>query len=103
MNNQNINLATEFRSSGKTQRAFCAERGISIDTLRYYLYKKDRRGISLRPGMKKTDTLPAAPAFLSFNHDQFTEKTSHRHHCTIIQGYFSIADIADLLSGAVRP
>lgn len=100
MPNRNVNLATAFKISGKTQRAFCADRGISINTLRYYLYKKGKHSRSLQTAAK-SGTVSAAPEFLSFNREQFTE-TSSRSRCTIIRGSFSIADIAELLSGAAR-
>jgi hypothetical protein len=100
MPNRNVNLAAEFKSSGKTQRAFCAERGISIDTLRYYLYKRGIRRIPLQSAAKSRSVC-APPAFLSFNRERFTG-TSSRSRCTIIMGSFSLADIAELLSGAFR-
>jgi hypothetical protein len=98
MPSRNVNLAAEFRSSGKTQHAFCTERGVSIATLRYYLYKKRYRQVSLKQPAQKSGTVSASPAFLSFNREPFTNKSSSRH-CTIIQGTFSIAEIAELLSG----
>ena len=101
MPNRNVNLAAEFKSSGKTQRAFCADRRISINTLRYHLYKKGKRSRSL-PSPVKPPAVSAAPAFLSFNGGQFIGNSS-RSHVTIIAGSFTIAEIAELVSGALRP
>lgn len=101
MRNRNVNLAEEFKSSGKTQRAFCTEHGISISTLRYYLYKRGNRRRIPSQSAAKSRSGSATPAFLSFNREQFTDSTS-RIHCTIITGAFSIADITELLSGALR-
>ena len=97
MPNRNVNLATEFKSSGKTQLAFCTDRGISINTLRYYLYKKGKRSRSLQ-STAKSGTNTDTPAFLSFNREPLPGRAS-RSCCAIIMGSFSIADVTELLSG----
>jgi len=105
MNNRNVHLAAEFKASGKTQAAFCAERGISTEKLRYYLYKKGKHTVSMQTANKPTRTaaVTAKPAFLSINRDTLIATTAQQqHHCTIIQGSFSITEIVELLSGAAR-
>lgn len=101
MNNRNVHLAAEFKASGKTQAAFCAERGISTEKLRYYLYKKGKCTVSMQKKHKPAPVVTAQPAFLSINRDMLGTMAA-KHDCTIIQGSFSIAEIMKLLSGAAR-
>ena len=100
MNNRNGNLTAEFKASEKTQRAFCNDRGISIHTLRYHLYKKGNRRLSAHASPKATP-VSTVPAFLSFNSGMTAGKLSPRRF-TIIHGTFSITDIAELLSGVLQ-
>ena len=102
MNNRNITLAAEFKASGMTQAAFCAERGISTEKLRYYLYKKGNRTVSMQKKQKPAPVVTGQkPAFLHINRAMLGTMAA-KHHCTIIQGSFSIAEIMKLLSGAAR-
>ncbi|GIP33493.1 hypothetical protein [Paenibacillus sp. J2TS4] len=58
-----------YRASGKTMKAWCAEQGLSVDQLKYWLYK----------AKKKEDLSPAAPpAFRPVNviSQEGTEKAS---------------------------
>jgi hypothetical protein len=101
MKTRNIHLAAEFKASGKTQAAFCAERGISTEKLRYYLYKKGKCAVSMQKTQKPVPAVTVKPAFFSINRDMLSTMAP-QHHCTIIQGSFSIAEIVELLTGAAR-
>lgn len=100
----NGNLAAAFKASGKTQEEFSREHGVSIHTLRYYLYKRNKCTVASTSNHNHRKTsagLPAlsAPAFISFNRDAL-EKTgiTARHTVTIIHGSFSLKDVAGFLA-----
>jgi hypothetical protein len=95
-----LNLAADFRRSGKTQQDYCTKNNVSIHTLRYYLYKKPRRKSSAVSQPEQPD--PAAtvvPSFISFNRESHPENKS-RHSFTVIHGFFSITELAEILSSA---
>ncbi len=60
----NDTIATTFKASGLTQAAFCKEHGISIERLRYYLYRKHR---TVSEENRNACPIKATPAFISFN------------------------------------
>ncbi len=78
-------IVTSFRSSGLTQAAYCNQTGISIEKLRYYLYKKGKK----KTTPSKTST--AAPEFVSI------ASPSPVHTYTIIHGEFTIASLVAFL------
>jgi hypothetical protein len=95
------NIVELFRSSGKTQYSFCKDNEIEIERLRYYLYKKPRREKTALIALKKEKVLPPSPAFISFNNintPSLQKPQNTRHSVTIIQGQFTITEIASLLS-----
>jgi hypothetical protein len=90
-------LVAAFRRSAMTQETFCAEHGISLHKLRYYLYKKGNRVKSLQPErLSKPAIPPPAPSFISFDHH-----TGHQsdtlHAFTIITARFTINEMGQLL------
>jgi hypothetical protein len=93
-------LTADFRRSGKTQQDYCTEKKISIHTLRYYLYKKPRRKFFRTPRHQQSNpTASVVPSFISFNREALPENTS-RHPVTVIHGFFSVAELAEILSMA---
>jgi hypothetical protein len=93
-------LAADFRRSGKTQQDYCTEKNISIHKLRYYLYKEPRRKFFRTPRHQQSSpTATAVPSFISFNREPHPENTS-RHPVTVIQGFFSVAELAEIFSMA---
>ena len=98
MNTPASTLADNFRRSGKTQQVYCSENNISIHTLRYYLYKKSQRGFFRTPRHKQPDSdASAVPSFISFNRETHPENTT-RPPLTVIHGFFSIAELVEILS-----
>jgi hypothetical protein len=97
----NENLADAFRSSGLTQNVFCKEHGITLERLRYYLYRKNR----IKKGIKKAPTHSAPlPAFVSFNESPVSIDASNADlpgTVTIVRGKFTIEQITTLISGLV--
>jgi hypothetical protein len=98
-------LAATFRKSGKTQDAFCAEQGITVHKLRYYLYKKGFRRNTTAAKSRNTVNTPRVPPpipveFISFNSQSGNNSvhTLQRQPMTIITGHFSIAEIIELVT-----
>lgn len=79
MNNET--MVTTFRSSGLTQQQFCDKHNISIERLRYYLYKKQKS--------KKPKSAQAA--FITFTPQPPSVS------CTIIHGQFTPSSLAALV------
>jgi len=99
----NDQIAPAFRKGGKTQDSFCADHGITIHKLRYYLYKKGARPhtrvLKTRLAEAGFPAIPAAApsGFISFNRhpgDNYTK----RQQVTIITGFFSVAEVAALVA-----
>ena len=82
-------LVSRFKSSGKTQQAFCEANGVPLETLRYYLYKKNKR--------KNFKSAP--PAFISFNRPETNGIDSRKHPVTVISGKFTLSELAKLIMG----
>ena len=102
MNTSTNTLAADFRRSGKTQKDYCTKNNISIHTLRYYLYKKPRRKSStVSQPVQPSSTAAALPSFISFNREAPPENTS-RQPFTVIHGFFSMTELAKLISMATR-
>lgn len=91
-------LVSAFRASGQTQETFCKSNGISLERLRYYLYKKCSAQ-STKPrnhNLKKSKT----PAFISFSKPEQTpskmvQDTTHRY--TVIHGRFTHSQLVTLI------
>lgn len=96
----NENIVSVFKSSAKTQVAFCRDNGINVEKLRYYLYKKNKSATKISlPARQKSNT--ATPAFITFNRSTSTVPVSSqpsKHNVTIIRGQFTISEIAALFS-----
>ena len=94
------NIVQEFRARGKTQHDFCNENGISIEKLRYYLYKKNR----LNRKKSANTSLVASPAsFITFAQKtpvNIDTKPGSAQCYTIIHGKFTIEALSSLLKMA---
>jgi hypothetical protein len=95
MNDPGNDLVAQFKSSGKTQEAFCEANNIPIERLRYHLYKKGSRKASKSVTTKKGIT---SPAFISFNNSDTKCINSNKHSVTIINGRFTIKELSDLIA-----
>jgi hypothetical protein len=93
----NENLVSTFRASGQTQETFCKNNGISLERLRYYLYKKDHTQSKPRKyNRKKSKT----PAFISFNRpdcspSKIVQDTKNIY--TVIHGKFTHSQLVTLI------
>jgi hypothetical protein len=96
MNSHDSDLVSRFKSSGKTQQAFCEANGVPLETLRYYLYKKNKHKSSKSSTPKDNCT---SPAFISFNRPGTTSTDSRKHHVTVISGNFTLSELAKLITG----
>lgn len=95
----NDQIVPAFRRSGKTQEDFCAEHGVSIHKLRYYLYKRTKRVKPLLPEKHSQPTMPnpvPSPSFISFNHHTDNQNDA-KHTFTIINVRFTIKEMGQLL------
>jgi hypothetical protein len=98
MDATNIDIVSTFKSSGLTQDAFCRENGITLERLRYYLYKK--KGCKNGPKTRTRRQKSSSPAFISFNQ---AEKTISKIdegiklNYTIIHGKFTSRDLITLV------
>lgn len=92
------NLTATFRASGLTQEVFCKEYDITLERLRYHLYKKT----NVKAVRKKRSQLQnTAPAFISFNKaDSSVTKTFQDANTslTIIHGKFTPKQLAAFIS-----
>ena len=90
-------IVPEFRKSAKTQEDFCADHGISIHKLRYYLYKRGKRMQPLLRERPKKSAMPQpSPSFISFDHHADTRNVT-KPAFTIITGRFTINELGELL------
>jgi len=92
----NENLVSTFRASEQTQEAFCKDQGISIERLRYYLYKKNPNKTKPRKQPVKKST---TPAFISFNAQPSSSKIVNDSTCsyTILHGAFTQNQLVSLI------
>jgi hypothetical protein len=92
------NIVATFRDSGLTQETFCKEHGITLERLRYYLYKK----INVKNNKKKRKPRSKAiPAFISFNKtDGISSKVIQdtNSSLTIIHGKFTPKQLVAFIS-----
>lgn len=91
------NLAATFRTSGLTQEVFCKEHGITLERLRYYLYKKTNTKTERK---KRNRRSQAVPAFISFNKTDGISSTviqDTSSSLTIIHGKFTPKQLAALI------
>lgn len=91
------NLSATFRASGLTQEAFCKEHGITLERLRYYLYKKTNTKTERKKGNRRPNTVPA---FISFNKaDGISSKVIQdtSSSLTIIHGKFTLKQLASFI------
>ena len=92
------NLVTTFRASGLTHEAFCREYNITLERLRYHLYKKTNVKIVKKKRSRKKNS---APAFISFNNaDSSVSKIFQEANTslTIIHGKFTPKQLASFIS-----
>ena len=89
-------LVSKFKSSGKTQQVFCEAHGVPLETLRYYLYKKNKQKTIKSASPKSNCT---SPAFISFNRPDSNNVDSLKHSVTIISGKFTLSELAKLITG----
>lgn len=88
MSTSGDHLVEEYRNGDKTQAEFCRERQINVNTLRYHLYKKNKR-------RKSSNATP----FISFSPSAMEQK----HPVTIIRGQFTLHELFEILSGGTQP
>lgn len=87
---QHPDLITQFKASGLTQEAFCNTHSISIEKLRYYLYKKNKK-LKTKPLRK---SLPQQ--FISFPAATPRPAVENRSSFTVVHGQFTIKELSDL-------
>jgi hypothetical protein len=96
MEQANESLVTQFRESGLTQEAFCKNNDISLERLRYYLYKK-------KPAIARNDNhgrnRKKTPSFISFQQpaEQVLSQKCPVSNYTIVHGTFSCKQLAELI------
>lgn len=87
---ENSDLISRFRASGQTQEAFCDTHSISIEKLRYYLYKKNKK-------TKKQPRRKSVPQqFISFPAVPPRPAVENRKSFTVVHGQFTIKELSDL-------
>lgn len=96
MDQANESLVAQFRESGLTQEAFCKNNDISLERLRYYLYKKKTaiaRNDNHSRNPKKT------PSFVSFQQpaEQLLSQKGTVSNYTIVHGTFSSKQLAEFI------
>jgi hypothetical protein len=81
-------IVARYRSSGLTQKAFCASESISISTLQYHLQKS-----------KRAETVSAKnPGFISLSAPNASESRS----VVVVRGRLGIAEICTILQAALE-
>lgn len=96
MEQANETLVTQFRESGLTQEAFCKSNDISLERLRYYLYKK-------KPAIAKNGNhgrnRKKSPSFICFQQpiENLLPQKSTTSNYTIVHGTFSCKQLAELI------
>ena len=93
----NDNLVTLFKKSGLTQKEFCETNGITLERLRYHLYKKNRRKSNSKNDIQKNKS---SHTFISFNKPGYIPlKTDQNisNSYTIIHGKFTYNQLAKLV------
>jgi hypothetical protein len=99
----NDTLATTFRTSGLTQTAFCSQNGISLERLRYYLYKKNK---SHSTRLRKRLVDKPLSNFIQLNNASSLRPAislNGSFTATIIQGTFTTESLALLLKELNKP
>jgi len=95
-------LVEAFKSSGLTQKEYCVQHGIGLDTLKYHLYK-NRAAVkadnSISPAMKQQPS-----AFMTFNPAPPPEHGGENSpiDLTIIHGRFTAFQLSAILNGMGR-
>src|SRR5512133_75857 len=93
----NESIVSEFRSSAMTQDEFCKQHNISIEKLRYYLYKKKP---AIKKASKIADSKKSQPSFVCLKRDAsvFNDAVipDEKTECTIIYAAFTIAQLHEL-------
>jgi len=96
MDQSNETLVTQFRESGLTQETFCKNNNISLERLRYYLYKK-KPAIAKNGNHGRNRKKP--PSFISFQQptEQVLSQKCSASNYTIVHGTFSCKQLAELI------
>ena len=95
MNPSNEPLVAQFKASGLTQETFCKNNNISLERLRYYLYKKNR--VKATTGTRRVSR-KATPSFISFQKPQERVLTKEMpSNYTIIHGTFTCQQLVTLV------
>lgn len=97
MDQANDALVTQFRESGLTQETFCKNNDISLERLRYHLYKK-KPANAAKNGNRGCDR-KKSPSFISFQQpigDLLPQKSTTSNY-TIVHGKFSCKQLAELI------
>ena len=81
-------LAVKYRTSGLTQKNFCAKHRISISKLHYHLYTKKRQSTGTRP---RFISLPAP-----------VERSPVMATIAIIRGSFTLDQISSIINAGAR-
>lgn len=92
-------LVPTFKASGLTQEEFCKSHNITLDKLRYHLYKKKKS----QKESADLFSLRAAPTFISFERQaELDPKGDKAKACTIIHGRFSIKELVSIIKELER-
>lgn len=90
-------LVTQFRESGLNQETFCKNNDISLERLRYHLYKKKPANAG-KNGNRGRDR-KKSPSFISFQQptEQLLSQKGTASNYTIVHGTFSSKQLAELI------
>lgn len=89
-------LIPTFRASGLTQKEFCKVHNVSLEKLRYHLYRKKK--VQIKNG--KLLSSKKGSAFITFEKPQKSELKQDKENgktCTIIHGRFNPKELAALI------
>jgi transposase len=86
-------LVEDFRKSGQTQTVFCKQNQVNIHTLRYHLYKKNKRSRKVLVVKKGPKNDSISTPFISFPHIPQHYVHQKRYPVTIISGQFTLREL----------
>jgi len=92
-------LIPTFKASGLTQKEFCKAHNVSLNKLRYHLYKKKKS----RKESADRFPLRTAPTFITFERpSELNQNGDKEKACTIIHGRFSVKELASIIKDLER-
>jgi len=89
-------LISTFKASGLTQKEFCEVHNISLEKLRYHLYRKGKTQIKAN----KRVSLKTGPTFITFENSKEADLNKNKEMgeiYTIIRGRFDHKELASII------